>query len=316
MNHSLFAPVSMRVLFIAAIASFLAAPARAIVVNHIDDFNDGTTQDWRVGTPDVFPLAQPDFGPNGSGDYALWTATSGAGGANPRLVVHNISSDWTGDWTTAGVAKIQLDVQGPSSNSFPLQMRLGVIRNPSGPGGAGNSWVTPAIEIPSDNQWHRITFDVSAEDFISTGSGTIENALAGVAQFRVLHNPEVSFSGADTSFGGGEFFLDNITALGGSTAPTPTGDYSGNGVVDAADYVYWRDSIDQSVGTPGAGADGDESGTIDAGDYTFWRNRFGNTVGGSGQGAGGSVPEPSILLVLITSLLLCGTPARLRRFRH
>jgi hypothetical protein len=314
MIHPFFAPVSSRILYLAAAASIWATPALAIVVNHIDNFNDGTTQDWRIGTPDVFPVNQPEAGPNGSGDNALWMATSGAGGSNPHLIVHNTSSDWTGNWTTAGVARIELDVLGPSSNAFQLQMRLGIV-GPSvpSPGGGGNTWVTPAVTVPSDNQWHHLTFDVLAEDFVSAGGSNINSALASVAQFRILHNPETSFSGADTSGGGGEFFLDNISALAAATTPTTTGDYNGNGVVDAADYVRWRDTLNQTVGSPGNGADGDESGTIDAGDYTFWRNRFGNIVSGSGQGSTSGVPEPSLVSLLFMSLLALASAARLRR---
>jgi hypothetical protein len=300
-----------RAVLLAAIGFVWTIPAPAIIVNHVDNFNDGTNQDWRVEVPGDFPLNQPDFGPNGSGDAALWMATDGAGGSQPELEVFNTSSDWTGSWTAAGVAKIQLDVLGPSSNSFQLQMRLGIAGpQPPGEGGSGNTWVTPAIAVSSDGQWHRVTFDVLSANFVSTGGSNVGSALGSVAHFRILHNPEVSFIGADTRSGGGEFFLDNITALAAASGPTPTGDYNGNGVVDAADYVRWRDTLNQTVGTPGNGADGDKSGTIDAGDYTFWRSRFGNNASGSGQGS--NVPEPSLVSFLIMNLLALGSATRVR----
>ena len=65
----------------------------------------------------------------------------------------------------------------------------------------------------------------------------------------------------------------------------PTGDYNVNGVVDAADYTVWRNTLGQDVAA-GTGADGDQSGKIDAGDYTFWKTNFGNNVPGSGAGSG------------------------------
>jgi hypothetical protein len=70
----------------------------------------------------------------------------------------------------------------------------------------------------------------------------------------------------------------------------PNGDYNHNGVVDAADYVLWRDTLGQSVTPAGTGADGNQNGTIDAGDYGYWRARFGNATGGLGSGI--AVPEP------------------------
>ncbi|MCI0333265.1 MAG: hypothetical protein L0228_08590 [Planctomycetes bacterium] len=273
----------------------------SITTGHVDNFNDGTLQDWRVGSLGDFPAIQTDFGPSGSGDHSLWMATSGAGGSVARLIVLNDSTNWTGNWTAAGVARVELDVLGPSSNSFPLMMRLGIAGGPSGPGpgGSGDTYVTSAIQVSSDNQWHRITFDVLSSDFIPIGGQDIDDALSQVIHFRILHNPEDSFNGADTSFGGGEFYLDNIRALAAPTIPDPTGDYNQDGVVDAADYVLWRKTFGQSADPPGSGADGDESGTIDNGDYTFWRMRFGEMPTGSG----GSVPEPGPFLPLLTGVV-------------
>jgi hypothetical protein len=309
MIRPFFAPPFLRTLILAVAVSMWAIPALAIVVNHVDNFNDGTKQGWQVGSAGDFPVNQPGSGPDGANDPALWVATAGAGGTSSNLLVFNTSSNWTGSWTSVGVARIQLDVLGPSSNAFPLQMRLGVA-GPSGPqpGGNGNTWVTSAIEVLSDQQWHRITFDVLPEDFVAVFGTNINSALASVAHFRILHNPDISFSGANTSFGGGEFFLDNITALASASSPTVTGDYNENGVVDAADYVRWRDTLNQTVDVPGDGADGDQSGTIDAGDYTFWRSQFGNVVGGSGQGTETTVgvPEPASVSLLLVCLLALG----------
>jgi hypothetical protein len=98
--------------------------------------------------------------------------------------------------------------------------------------------------------------------------------------------------------------------------PTTTGDYNENGVVDAADYVLWRKTLDQTVATPGDGADGDLSGIIDAGDYAFWRARFGNIIGGPGLGADviAAVPEPGSAFLWLYGLI--GLPWCRARTRH
>jgi hypothetical protein len=84
------------------------------------------------------------------------------------------------------------------------------------------------------------------------------------------------------------------------------GDYSGNGEIDAADYVVWRNTINaMGINQP---ADGDRNRVVNQLDYEFWRSRFGQTSGG---GAGVdpaplSVPEPSSLVLagpLISFLL-------------
>ena len=41
---------------------------------------------------------------------------------------------------------------------------------------------------------------------------------------------------------------------------SPTGDYNGNGVVDAADYVVWRKTLNSTASPTGSGADGNQSG--------------------------------------------------------
>jgi hypothetical protein len=79
------------------------------------------------------------------------------------------------------------------------------------------------------------------------------------------------------------------------------GDYNQDGIVDAADYVVWRDTLGQSGA--GLAADGSNNGSIDLGDFEVWRAHFGQTAGsGSGATANASVPEPTapVLLMLAT----------------
>ena len=94
-------------------------------------------------------------------------------------------------------------------------------------------------------------------------------------------------------------------------APAPTGDYNGNGVVDAADYVVWRKTFNQPVSVHGSGADGNSNGMIDAGDYTYWRQRFGNATGsGAGFVQVTAVPEPIASILFLTA---CSAVALFRR---
>ena len=79
----------------------------------------------------------------------------------------------------------------------------------------------------------------------------------------------------------------------------PTGDYSHDGVVDAADYSVWRDLLGS---TTHLAADGNGNGIIDAGDYTVWASHFGPTAG-SGSITKGSVPEPATLVLLLVGML-------------
>jgi hypothetical protein len=62
------------------------------------------------------------------------------------------------------------------------------------------------------------------------------------------------------------------------------GDYNGDEVVDVADYVVWRKSMDQTV-PPFSGADGNGDGMINQADYDVWRANFGTSLASLGGGS-------------------------------
>jgi hypothetical protein len=85
-------------------------------------------------------------------------------------------------------------------------------------------------------------------------------------------------------------------------AVTLSGDYNGDGAIDAADYTVWRDSLGQ-VGA-GLAADGDRDGEITSLDYNVWKTHFGEPFG-SGSASLTPViltPEPHTLLLLMCVL--------------
>ena len=147
------------------------------------------------------------------------------------------------------------------------------IANPAQPNGRGygalafNGDVLYGIEVGSPG--HLVTFDTA------TGAATDLGTTAAS-------------------------FLDGI-AFKPSAAAGVQGDYNGNGVVDAADYVLWRDSVGQAT-LPNRGSG--ITGPVGVADYNFWRSHFANT---SGSGAGGlsnsPVPEPSALLLVVVGVL-------------
>ena len=86
----------------------------------------------------------------------------------------------------------------------------------------------------------------------------------------------------------------------GNPAPPPApclGDYNGNGTVDTADHVFWRNTLGQTV-PAGTGADGNSNGIVDQADYTIWRANFGKTCG---TATGASLPEEQTPIALPAS---------------
>ncbi|MEQ8850102.1 hypothetical protein [Botrimarina sp.] len=77
-----------------------------------------------------------------------------------------------------------------------------------------------------------------------------------------------------------------------------TGDYNDDGLVDAADYTLWRDSLGDTV-TALTGADGDGDGLIDQDDYQIWRTNYGATAPATAV----ATPEPSAVALLAATVL-------------
>jgi hypothetical protein len=73
------------------------------------------------------------------------------------------------------------------------------------------------------------------------------------------------------------------------------GDYNQNGVVDAADYTIWRDTLGS---TTDLRADGNGNGVIDQGDFDVWKAHFGEHAR-PGSGSAASVPEPATLVIAV-----------------
>jgi hypothetical protein len=77
------------------------------------------------------------------------------------------------------------------------------------------------------------------------------------------------------------------------------GDYNGNGVVDAADYVLWRKNPSAFGGDPAG--------------YNTWRANFGHTSGSGSAFGGAAVPEPGTIALAVFGLVIIGACRRNRQ---
>lgn len=133
---------------------------------------------------------------------------------------------------------------------------------------------------------------------LSTGSYTMDVAI-GAAGTAGTYPITVMYCG-DGPVGRSSSF--NLTITPGGVP----GDYNGNGVVDAADYVLWRNGgpLKNEVDTPG---------TVNAADYTAWRARFGNTAGSGASYSISAIPEASSFVLALLGLIAAPWCSRCRR---
>jgi hypothetical protein len=169
------------------------------------------------------------------------------------------------------------------------------------------AWLNPDETIAASN-WENLTVFSDWEDAYDNRIGQL--ILDPAYRDAVVRIVGDEFDDTDDIYLDLQFTGWNVGCCGGfsylraqaPSGPQPTGDYNGNGIVDAADYVVWRKTLNQPAVPAGSGADGDADGTIDPGDYDFWSARFGDVVAGAGGGAT-SVPEPGTAGLLLFGLL-------------
>ncbi len=76
-------------------------------------------------------------------------------------------------------------------------------------------------------------------------------------------------------------------------------DYNFDGIVDAADYSVWRDSLGS---TTQAEADGNGNGIVDQADYDLWVSNFAVTSFSNSTSA--AVPEPAAIFMVLSGIAL------------
>jgi hypothetical protein len=165
------------------------------------------------------------------------------------------------------------------------------------PGTVGFAWHEVEIEkIGTTVTWAMdgtTLITLETEHFTVPTSGT--NILFGHADINASLSFEPNYQ--EVAF----TLIDNITVETIEAAPTVNPDFNGDQMVDAADYVVWRDNAGK-MGT-GTQATGDANGdmNVNQADYDLWRAAFGTTIPG---GLGAAVPEPSSVGICVTGVIV------------
>lgn len=196
----------------------LAPIASANIIGPVDNFEDGTTQGWLVGLLGAPHPAPPvnfsNGGPLGVDDNYLQLTSVGGSGAGNRLTVINVGQ-WTGDYTSAGITGIGMDLNNLGATNLSIQLYL---ENPIG-GPPTDSAITSAIPLLAGSGWTHVEFAVDPLSLIKL-TGNVDTLLTNVTSLRIFHSLDPVFPGPPVVALLG---VDNITADGtnGNVVPEP-----------------------------------------------------------------------------------------------
>lgn len=218
-----------------------------------------TAANSRIDLNGVLNLAGKTLNTSGAGVVSINNAVVGSGTiVNAGVLGTGGTTAMVGNLTSTGT--LAIDIGGTGANRFDAWSIT------------GNATVSGVLSVDA------------VDGFTPTGGQT----------FTVLTATNVNAAGL--TLGGPDASLFNLItnsnslvlqAIGGGGV---AGDYNGNGVVDAADYVVWRN---------GGSPDSSQAG------YALWRTNFGRTSGGGSIASAGAVPEPaSVLLVSLAGFAL------------
>ncbi|MBT8267411.1 MAG: T9SS type A sorting domain-containing protein [Bacteroidia bacterium] len=152
----------------------------------IDDFQNGTTENWTDGGSPVPPVNVNSGGPDGAADRYLRDPSTGGGGPGSKMVMFN-DQQWAGNYTAVGIVAIRFDAR-VLTNTLNLRVAFD--------GGGGRICTTNAVVVPAGGLWSKVEIPISATDFtLVAGGSNINLTLADVTDMRILSNTIPSWQG-------------------------------------------------------------------------------------------------------------------------
>jgi hypothetical protein len=195
-----------------------APPATAVILGQVDDFEDGTLENWIVNLlspfggpppPEALPVNVATGGPMGANDNFLRLTSLGGVGPGSRLTAINFMEQWAGDYITAGVGRITMDVNnlGPTDLFLRLLLTNATIGGPP----TDVAFSTTAVFVPAGPGWTSVEFPLAPSD-LTAALGTTTDALMTATELRIFHSTAATFSPGGNEAIVGSLGVDNITA--------------------------------------------------------------------------------------------------------
>ena len=196
-----------------------------VVINQVDDFNDGTVQGWVTGRLNDTIITNQN--------NQLQVRAIGGTGAFGKLLVFN-ETTWTGDYLGQGITFIKLKFQqtlDPFSNGLRMRLAIGDNRAPGPPNAPVGTWfvsTTPVVITTFSGEVEAV-FSIKESDLTrAQGSASYESVLGNVAALRIT-NATSRFNPRGDDITIATLLIDDITACGCLSTPyneTTDGDLS------------------------------------------------------------------------------------------
>ena len=185
-----FARYLPRAVIVSAIFSLTVVSSAFALTPGVDDFEDGTTNNWAVGPSPNPPVNSADGGggPAGADDNFMRLTSTGTFSAGGRLAVFN-RTQWTGDLLALDPQAFQLDVRNPGDTDVMLRI---AFQNSSFDSFGSQS----AVSIRAMTDWQTVLLPITPDDLVSHNLfGTYEEVLSDIIETRLLSSEERQFMG-------------------------------------------------------------------------------------------------------------------------
>ena len=201
-----------------ALSATLGSPARAVTLGQVDTFS-GSIEGWFAGGGPVggMPPSPPTViaggGPAGADDAFLRVTATGAGGPGGRLVAMN-GAQWAGDYLSAGVTGIAMDLRNLGTTDLTLRL---LFEDPMGGPPTNLAATSFGVTLFAGGGWTHVIFPIAPPD-LTVLQGDASNLLSNVTLLRLYHSPTAVFPGEQIA---AQLGVDNITAIAVSAIPEP-----------------------------------------------------------------------------------------------
>jgi len=148
-------------LYVFAVFIPLTIPASASSVFVISTFDSGSDgwQPWDTNTAGGLSPGNPYLSVDADGS-----------GVKGKAITFNPTAEWTGDYLSAGITEVRLDIANMSEfDTLNLRVAIGNRASPMQSGGTW--WVSSApITIPTSSGWAQVSISLKEADLVRVGN--------------------------------------------------------------------------------------------------------------------------------------------------